>query len=63
MTELEQKLTGENKVLRDLLMLTSQVLHVVLDDSELESHESEKLEALVSQIDGALMGAPVDLLG
>jgi len=62
MTELEQRLAGENKVLRDLLKQASGVLHVVLDN-DMESSETEQLEALVSQIDGALSGAPADLLG
>ena len=62
MTELEQKLTGENKVLRDLLKSAVDVLNTVLR-SDMPTYEYEMLDALINQIDGALMGAPVDLLG
>ena len=63
MTDLEQRLTGENKVLRDLLQAASSVLQVVHEDGEMTSDDAVLLAGLISQIDGALMGAPVDLLG
>ena len=63
MTELEQKLTGENKVLRDLLVKAGRMIESTLDADDIPGYETSALVELVSQIDGALMGAPVDLLG
>ena len=56
MTDLEQRLTGETKVLRDLLSQASDVLSTVLDDNDMEIDESTQLAVLISQIDGALFG-------
>ena len=63
MTELEQKLTGENKVLRDLLKSAVDVLIEIGLDSEIESESVDMMIALIHQIKAALMSAPVDLLG
>ena len=62
MTELEQKLTGENKVLRDLLKSAVDVLIEIGLDSEIESESVDMMIALIHQIKAALIGAPLDLL-
>ena len=63
MTDLEQRLTGENKVLRDLLKKAGRMIESTLDEDDLPGYETSALVELVSQIDGALTGAPADLLG
>ena len=57
MTELEQRLTGENQVLRDLLQLTLEPLNADLHNASEES-ESEILSDLIRKIESALKPAP-----
>ena len=63
MTELEQRLTGENKVLRDLLKKAGRMIDSTLDSDDIPGYETSELVLFVSQIHDAVCGAPADLLG
>jgi len=55
MTDLEQKLTGENKVLRDLLKSSVDVLIEIGLDGEIETEAVDMMLALILQIKAALL--------
>ena len=63
MTTEEQRLTGENKVLRDLLKKAGRMIDSSLDsDEDIPGYETSEIVLLVSQIHDAVCGAPADLL-
>ena len=62
MTTEEQRLSDENKVLRDLLKQCRDEISKTLDNNDLEINDLICLGVLAGQIDDALCGAPADLL-
>ena len=62
MTNELQRLTGENKVLRDLLETTESMVESLLQE-DIPDYEANVLVRFAGQINAALRGVPVDMLG